>query len=64
MILAGILTFFAGLFICKCFAFGLSPLIKAVKIVIVILALSGIYAALNILFKMDYAKELLNRLKK
>ena len=35
-----------------------------IKIVTVILATSGIYTVLNILFKMDYAKELLNRLKR
>lgn len=63
MLLAGTLTFIAGWFICGLFNAD-TQLIKAIKIVIIILATSGIYTILNILFKMDYAKELLNRLKK
>ena len=37
---------------------------ELVKIGVVILSCSIVYAVLNIILKMDYAKELLNRLKR
>jgi putative peptidoglycan lipid II flippase len=63
MLLAGGISFLAGLFICNQF---IEPnlLMKIVKIAVVILASSVSYIALNIIFKMDYAKELLNRFLK
>ena len=66
MVLAGFLTFVAGWFMCGYFdSLGeISILFKAVKIVAVIAACSVLYAILNIVFKMEYAKELLNRIKK
>ena len=63
MLGAGILTFIAGWFICGLFNTD-TQLMKAIKIVTVIIATSGIYTVLNILFKMEYAKELLTRIKR
>ena len=66
MLLAGIITFIAGLFICKYFAYVSLPkyVFELVKIIVVMLACGIIYTVLNVVFKMDYAKELLSRLKK
>ncbi|MBR6126153.1 murein biosynthesis integral membrane protein MurJ [bacterium] len=66
MILAGILTFIAGWFMCGYFDSlgGADMLFKAEKIISVIAACSVLYALLNIVFKMEYAKELLNRIRK
>ena len=66
MILAGCLTFFAGLFICKEFDYVTLPkyIFELVKIVVVMIACGTLYTILNIIFKMDYANELLSRLKK
>ena len=63
MLLAGLLTFIAGWFMCGLFSAD-TQMMKAVKIVAVIIATSGIYTILNIIFKMDYAAELLKRLKR
>lgn len=66
MMLAGVLTFAAGWFICLGFNNVILPkyIFESVKILVVILSCSAIYTVLNILFKMDYAKELVKRLKK
>ena len=66
MLLAGVITFAAGLFICKYFAYVSLPkyVFEFVKIVVVMLACGVIYTVLNIVFKMEYASELLSRLKK
>jgi putative peptidoglycan lipid II flippase len=66
MMLAGVLTFAAGWFICLGFNNVILPkyIFESVKILVVILSCSAIYTVLNILFKMDYAKELIKRLKK
>ena len=66
MLLAGILTFGAGWYLCQLFNNILLPkyVFELVKIVAVMLACGTIYTILNIIFKMDYAKELLARLKR
>ena len=63
MLFAGIIAFVIGWLICGQLS-SESYIQKTIKIIIVILATSSIYAGLNVLFKMDYAKELLMRLKK
>lgn len=63
MVLAGILTFAAGWLLCG-FIANASFIDKLLKIIIVTSVCAILYTALNILFKMDYAKELLNRLKR
>ena len=66
MILAGIITFIAGLFICKEFSNIVLPkyIFEIVKIAVVFFTCSAIYVFLNVIFKMEYSKELLARLKK
>lgn len=66
MLLAGGITFTA------CWLIGLEfnkldlpkYIFEIVKIVVVMILAMGIYTALNLLFKMDYARELVNRIKK
>ena len=66
MLLAGAVTFILGWFICKGFNTVNLPkyIFELVKIIVVMLSCGIIYTVLNIVFKMDYAKELLLRLKK
>lgn len=66
MLLAGALTFAAGLYICQLFNSIILPkyIFEFVKIIVVTLACGTIYTILNIIFKMDYAKELAARLKR
>jgi len=66
MLLAGILTFAAGWYVCQIFNNIELPkyIFELVKIVVVMLFCGTIYTILNIIFKMDYAKELLARLRK
>lgn len=66
MILAGILTLIFGWFVCV----GVDKLqmpkyvFEGVKILVVMILTMGAYTAINIMLKMEYAKELLNRIKK
>ncbi len=66
MVLAGIITFVACYILCV--AYDKIQLPKYVfefsKIVVVMIACLGLYTGLNLLFKMDYAKELANRIMK
>ena len=64
MILAGILTFILGLFLCRCFPETSTMMLKMIKIFAIIFITTIIYVVLNILFKMNYAKELVYRLRK
>ena len=66
MLIAGILTFIAGWYLCLMLNGIILPkyIFELVKIVVVMLTCGTIYTLLNIIFKMDYAKELLNRLKR
>ena len=66
MLLAGFLTLVFGWYICQIFNGIPLPkyVFELVKIGVVILSCSIVYAVLNIIFKMDYAKELLARLKR
>jgi putative peptidoglycan lipid II flippase len=66
MSVAGILTFFVCLFACKYFdTLTLSKyLLETVKIAGVMILCIITYSGLNILFKMEYAGELLRRLKR
>ena len=66
MVLAGIITFVAGFFMCKAFGYVHLPkyIFEFTKITTVLFACGILYIILNIVFKMDYAKELFNRLKK
>lgn len=67
MLLAGAITFIAGWFMCAEFNSAIhlpKYVFELVKIAVVMLACGTLYALLNIIFKMDYAKELLARLKK
>ena len=66
MLLAGVITFAAGWFICRQFAHVALPkyVFEAVKIGVVMIACGVLYTILNVVFKMDYADELLSRLKK
>jgi len=64
--IAGIITFIAGWFICNEFNNITLPkyIFELVKIIVVMLACGIIYTFFNIIFKMEYAKELIARLKK
>ena len=66
MILSGVLTFFICLFACKYFnALTFEKYIfETVKILGIMIICFGIYLGLNILFKMEYAGELLKRIYK
>ena len=66
MLLAGCITFVICGFICLWFDKLVLPkyVFETVKIVIVIAVCFGIYASLNLLFKMDYARELANRIRR
>ena len=66
MLFAGIITLMFGWYLCKLFNNIVLPkyIFELAKIGVVILFCSIIYTVLNIIFKMDYAKELLTRLKK
>ena len=66
MLIAGLITFVAGWYICILFDSVDLPkyVFELVKIVVVMFVSGTIYTVLNILFKMDYAKELLVRLRK
>ena len=67
MLVAGILTFVL------CFYIGLwinstielpKYVFEGVKIAVITLLCIGVYSGLNLLFKMEYARELVNRIKK
>ena len=66
MLLAGTITLIAGWFICVGFDRLELPkyIFEIIKIITVMVACMGIYTVLNLLFKMDYAKELLDRIVK
>ena len=66
MLFAGILTFVACYYFAHWFDFFEFPkyIFETVKIVIVMLLCVTIYLLLNIILKMDYAKELINRVLK
>ena len=66
MLFAGFITIIAGIFICNQFNNIILPkyIFEFVKIISVIIACSIIYISLNLLLKMDYAKELIYRIKK
>lgn len=66
MLLAGTITLIAGWFICVGFDRLELPkyIFEIAKIITVMTACMGIYTVLNLLFKMDYAKELLDRIVK
>ena len=66
MTLAGVLTFAAGWYMCQMFNGVTLPkyVFEFVKIIIVTSLCGLIYVLLNIIFKMDYAKELAERLNK
>lgn len=66
MVLAGVLTFISGWFICIEFNNISLPkyIFELAKIIVVMTSCGFIYTVLNIVFKMDYAKELLARLKR
>ena len=66
MVLAGIITFVSGWILCSNFDKLSLPkyIFELIKIVVVMIYSLGIYTLLNILLKMDYAKELMNRIKK
>lgn len=61
MVLAGVLTFILGLFICEQFVEP-SLVGKIIKIAVVMTVCSISYVLFNIIFKMDYSKELLSRI--
>lgn len=65
MMLAGYLTFVICSYVCTIADKIYLPkyLFETAKIFIVMLLCVGIYSALNIVFKMDYAQELINRFK-
>ena len=66
MLIAGTLTFIAGWYLCQMLNGITLPkyIFELVKIVVVMITCGTIYTILNIVLKMDYAKELLNRLKR
>lgn len=66
MVLAGIITFASGWILCSNFDKLSLPkyIFELIKIVVVMIYSLVIYTLLNILLKMDYAKELMNRIKK
>ncbi len=66
MLSAGIITFVLGWFICAAFNSLTLPkyIFELVKIISVICVCGTIYVCLNLIFKMEYAKELTSRLKR
>lgn len=66
MLLAGIITFIAGWFMCVWFNSIDMPkyIFEFVKIITVTAVCGIIYTVLNIVFKMDYVRELLARLRR
>lgn len=66
MLLAGGLTLVAGWFICVGFDKVQLPkyIFEISKIVFVMISVLGIYTVLNLIFKMEYAKELASRIVK
>ena len=66
MLLAGCITFVICGIICLWFDKLVLPkyVFETVKIVVVLAVCFGIYGGLNLLFKMDYAKELANRIRR
>ncbi len=66
MVIAGIITFAACWFIGKgCDSMELPKYVfEMVKIIIVMISALGIYTVLNLVFKMEYAKELADRIKR
>ncbi len=66
MLIAGIITFAACWFIGKgCDSMELPKYVfEIVKIIIVMISALGIYTVLNLVFKMEYAKELADRIKR
>lgn len=66
MLIAGILTFVICWFICLEFNKIILPkyLFEIVKIIVIMILSLSVYTILNLLFKMDYAKELLARIKR
>lgn len=66
MVIAGIITFAACWFISKgCDSMELPKYVfEIVKIIIVMISALGIYTVLNLVFKMEYAKELADRIKR
>ena len=66
MLLAGAITLALGWFICTGFDTITLPkyVFEIVKIAIVVVLCSILYLVLNLIFKMDYAKELINRIKR
>ena len=67
MIAAGLLTFilcyFAGIWFNNNIELP-KYVFEGVKIAVIMVLCLGIYTALNLMFKMDYAKELANRIIK
>jgi len=66
MLTAGLLTFGICYILCKYFDLVILPkyIFEIVKISVVMLICFGLYTGLNILLKMDYAGELLRKLKR
>jgi len=66
MILAGCIAFVLSFILCINFDKINLPkyVFEFIKIVIIMIFSGGIYAGLNILFKMEYAKELISRIKR
>ena len=66
MCFAGILTYVLGYFICVYFNNVILPkyIFETVKIIVVMTFSLSLYVSLNVLLKMDYAKELVNRLRR
>jgi len=66
MLLAGGITFAFCLICCGLFDMITLPkyVFEGVKIIVITVACLGIYTGLNLVFRMDYAKELVNRLKR
>ena len=66
MLFAGFLTLMFGWFICVNIDKIQMPkyVFETVKIFVVMILTMGIYSVLNIIFKMEYAQELINRIKK
>jgi len=66
MLIAGLITFFVGYILCKYFDKVMLPkyIFEFSKIIIVMLSTIILYSILNIVFKMEYAKELIYRLQK
>ena len=66
MVMAGLITFGLCLAVCAEFNNIILPkyVFEAVKIIVVMLLCLGVYTGLNLLFKMEYAQELVNRITK